>query len=1335
MKPLMPVPDVLKPLVRLLEKDEARVLVVVGAGVSIGATGAPHASWLGLLKHGVDHLVTTKVLTPERGKVLDASLDAAFSPFDLQRALQHAELVEQNLTTPHTQAFADWLETAFREFKAKPGNGATIDALRDLQHVGALLLTTNYDSLLSDATGLPPVTWEQHDTFLQVMNRQMSGILHIHGHWERPSSVVLGRSSYNRIAADQDFQDAFKSLWLEWSWVYVGCGDGLDDPNLGRLLEWGKRWRSGAMEDYFLAKTNKAAALAMQPNKPANLVSVGYSDYSNLSDLLRSLTPAARCSPFVPVDEDFAQFQSVDGLFPSRKEYLDGQVPALRADEELGRRLATHGWAFVLDVASVGKTTLALRMATKIEQRDYPVFYLDVSYIDSENGRPEAVTAMQRLMRPNALIILDNVHYQPELARQLWDQWRNHPKDSRLLLVATLTQRAATITPAQDLAFFSQHATNPAIEVRPEPDDLMRILQSIARRIGISSPERLLVPPEHVLHRWHQDFGSALGAFCIAARSRLDEFSRGKWELHPEVAADWVREKWLRALDPDERDNVLCLAVFGAQELELSVPNEALPHPGKTNQMLQLGLVGRAEYGQFAQHRRFSLREPGWGQLILAAQPTPIDIDKILLDTAARDLLMATVLSSRLRRGNRLSLNLLLWARLALTPDIVAKQAIDLPLSYFSNFVLAARIGQQTHLASQCWDALESDPKRLVERAWETQLGHLGSFLDTAKRHGLNVESLWKAIESDPKRLAEQAWETQLGDLGSFLATAKRQGLNVESLWRAIESDPKRLAERAWETPLHFLGSFLDTAKRQGLNVESLWKAIESDPKRLAERAWETQLHFLGSFLDTAKRHRLNVESLWKAIESDPKRLAERAWETPLGDLGSFLDTAKRQGLNVESLWKAIESDPKRLAERAWETQLHFLGSFLDTARRQGVNVESLWKAIESDPKRLAESVWETPLDHVGSFLDTAKRHGLNVESLWKAIESDPKRLAERAWETPLDHVGSFLDTAKRHQRNLDPLVEALQAKPERLSAKAKQTEIAALAGFCHYAPVALIKIALTDFEATHWNAIPFSEPFIGATRVASLCAAAGREDLEQALIRTLLRRANPQDFPPTGMALANVAWLLKHIPSAASALVPVFLDELCTKRWLGWQYSRAGCGPLAAGLYSLALYQPPAVVKRFLNPGLGIRLDREISQFSQVEPEQQGLILQLFGSATLCGWRSRVAWFRDLSLAEFGRLPVDTLPHRPEAVKVEEWQFQLWLGLRALVSTTRKQLLVPPALVEQTLDLWRTNLAESAQCGASVEHQLNLDMVRWLELCSHGNLGLLVPAALPTFY
>jgi hypothetical protein len=797
-------PDELTPLARLLEKDEPKVLVVVGAGVSQGATAAPQASWLGLLKHGIQHLVTTNFIPSQRGDALSASLDAAFKPFNLQAALQHAELIEQNLQTPDSAAFSHWLTTAFHNLKAQEGKSRTLETLRDLQQAGALLLTTNYDGLLSEATNLPPVTWEEHSKFLEVMTRERSGILHIHGHWQHPSSIILGRTSYDRIVKDEDLQAAFKSLWLEWSWLYVGCGDGLDDQNLGRLLEWGKRWGTGARPDYFLAHADKAVALSNRPDKPRNLVSIGYSDHSEIPHILGSLLPQARSWPFILIDENFALFRSPGSSplsvpFPSQKEYLNGEVPSLATDATVRSRLNEHGWAFVLDVASVGKTTLALRIATAPERQGHPTFYLDLATVDAEDVDAQVDAALRRLSRPKFLLVLDNVHHQPEIARRLWDQWRDHPSGSHLLLLATRIQRVVSTSPAQDLAFFEHHAINAAIELRPTPEDLGSIMRHLYRRVAGPRVKAVPVPSKEALEDWHREYRSALGAFCLAVLNRLSEIQSGNWALPLYAASDWVREKWLKPLDAQNRENVFCLAVFGTQELELHVLNEALPHPGRTNQLLEIGLVAKTERGQFGQYHTFSLREPGWSRLILAAQPLSLDEETILFEAAARHPMTALSLSARLRREGFAGANARLWAYLAAAPDNLLKLLPDLPLTYAANLAQAAKDVGYNQLSQRLWESIEKVPDKLFARAGEMPLNLIVYFLEIAKRHQRDLELLWNDLED---KFALRAWETPLSEVATFLDTAKRHQRVIAPLWEAIEREPDKLAARAWETPI-----------------------------------------------------------------------------------------------------------------------------------------------------------------------------------------------------------------------------------------------------------------------------------------------------------------------------------------------------------------------------------------------------------------------------------------------------------------------------------------------------------------------------------------------------
>jgi hypothetical protein len=761
-------PDLL-PIAKLLDRPRPQVLVVVGTGVAINATGCAHASWLGLLKHGIRHLVQ-KQFRPEWGVELEASLEAAFSPFNLQSALQHANLVEQALNTPDDKAFAQWLESAFANFKPRNEEKAKapLQVLRDLHEAGALLLTTNYDSLLSDITGVAPVTWEEHAEFHRVMTRQKAGILHIHGHWQRPSSIVLGRSSYDRVVADAALQQLFRTLWLDWSWIYVGCGDGLDDPNLGCLLEWSKGWGESGLPDFFLARDDKAKDIATRPSKPPNLQAIGYGSHDALPVVLRSVTPAARCWPFVPVDDSFPLFHlpGASDPFPSRQEYLDGTVPAFAADAELLAHLQTHGWACCIDVASVGKTTLALRVASTPEQRAHPVFYLDLKRELEDDADASPVAAVSRLARAGTLLILDNSHYQPELARQLWQQWHAKPAESRgrLLLIATRIHQPVVDTPEQDLIFFEQHPINPAILLQPTPEDLGRLAKHLYRRIGGTKCPPMPEPPVDVLADWHATYRAALNAFTFAVLDTLADFQKGKWTLPPTRASAWVRKHWLSKLDAPELENAICLAAFGSQELEMRVSDAALPQRGKLEKLFELGLVSQSLSGQLKQYRWYELREPGWGRLILAALTPSVDKEEILFATASRNLQAAMVLSSRLRLEGDKTRFKGLWAYLAPRADHLVKQLWDMSLPYLQNLLLLAKVGDQPQLVARFWETIETNLDAFAASAWSTSLNNVGSFLNVAKQQGRDTAPLWALLESQPDKFAASAWSTSLHD-------------------------------------------------------------------------------------------------------------------------------------------------------------------------------------------------------------------------------------------------------------------------------------------------------------------------------------------------------------------------------------------------------------------------------------------------------------------------------------------------------------------------------------------------------------------------------------------
>ncbi|HRI13045.1 MAG TPA: hypothetical protein PLX89_08570, partial [Verrucomicrobiota bacterium] len=448
--------------------------------------------------------------------------------------------------------------------------------------------------------------------------------------------------------------------------------------------------------------------------------------------------------------------------------------------------------------------------------------------------------------------------------------------------------------------------------------------------------------------------------------------------------------------------------------------------------------------------------------------------------------------------------------------------------------------------------------------------------------------------------------------------------------------------------------------------------------------------------------------------------------------VGSFLDVAKQHGRDTAPLWALLESQPDKLAASAWATSLDCVGSFLDVAKQHGRDTAPLWALLESQPDKLAASAWATTLGDLGSFLDVARQHGRDTAPLWALLESQPDKLAASAWATTLGDLGSFLDVARQHGRDTAPLWKILASEPDRLSQKGRSATKDALVGFAHYAPISVFEIALREIRPGHWNSTPDSKGLTGATWLASKCADAKRGDLSADLKALLLRRANWRDFPPQSGGYGQLCWFIANLPSAATELVEPLLKAVRANRWLQIAYAATSCGQLASGLRQLALHQSVQRCRQFHHKGLGGRLIKELARFETAAPNEQSAFMQFLGCAGLCGWAVSQRSLASITFATVSELPLGILPHRPEATKIEDYQLQLWLGLRAFVSITRERLPLPRETIEQTLKLWRANLGETALTPATAAHRVNQSMVAWLETCSRATPPALVPSPEP---
>jgi formylglycine-generating enzyme required for sulfatase activity len=265
-----------------------QVIVVVGSGVSIQATGnAEAASWKGLLKSGI-----------RRCRELDLELDDDWERRALEQAgskyrrefMALATQIAQIIGEGRSGALGAWLADTVGKLEVK--DGAVLESVHAL---GCRLITTNYDDLLRlGQPGLEPIDWLSEQEVFDWLHGKANGVLHLHGHWKKPASVVLGHESYARVSEDAHPKAVLRTLAMTHSLLFLGCGDGLSDPRFTAFREWLAEVNpNNSMPHFRLVADDDAAALQREHKPGENVVLMRYGTHKDLPEFLRSLAPVA----------------------------------------------------------------------------------------------------------------------------------------------------------------------------------------------------------------------------------------------------------------------------------------------------------------------------------------------------------------------------------------------------------------------------------------------------------------------------------------------------------------------------------------------------------------------------------------------------------------------------------------------------------------------------------------------------------------------------------------------------------------------------------------------------------------------------------------------------------------------------------------------------------------------------------------------------------------------------------------------------------------------------------------------------------------------------------
>jgi ubiquinone/menaquinone biosynthesis C-methylase UbiE len=248
--------------------NDRQIAIFLGAGISAALAescaidGFNLASWGGLLTHGARWAQNWGGKDENFYKSVELDVHG-----DTNSMLAAADKVSTALK--ERNEYSRWLRASVGKLQYSSQAADLASHLKTFAGRQILLVTTNYDSLLEQATKLDAITWQDREKlYMELTNRlpdRPSKIIHLHGYYESPDSVVLGIRDYLSLLGDKFLAALRTVLGFTKSLLFVGFGKGLDDPHFSQFISLTQEViGNGDQRIYRLCLENEQAELLKQ---------------------------------------------------------------------------------------------------------------------------------------------------------------------------------------------------------------------------------------------------------------------------------------------------------------------------------------------------------------------------------------------------------------------------------------------------------------------------------------------------------------------------------------------------------------------------------------------------------------------------------------------------------------------------------------------------------------------------------------------------------------------------------------------------------------------------------------------------------------------------------------------------------------------------------------------------------------------------------------------------------------------------------------------------------------------------------------------------------------
>jgi hypothetical protein len=1061
-------------------------------------------------------------------------------------------------------------------------------------------------------------------------------------------------------------------------------------------------------------------------------------------------------------------------LHPLPGEFLAGQVHRPAVLGLVSQRLSDERSAEVRGRGAAGKTVLAEhliqdhvagRPGGAAGEAMRPAFYLRLGERLSDGGA-RAVEALVSRDDENVLFVVDDIHLDEILARDLQEAWSESGNGSRLLLLG----RQRSWPRAGEAAEAAESGS--ALTLGVSREELRGVYRRVAlREAGVTEPPD---PPPAILSEWLALFRGDLVVFGAAVSQRIKRLVREEWALTAHDAPDRVRERYL----DDEQENPDLLRLAFLASIEVPVPSS-----------IAGGLVPKAVNKGVVIHRAgprgtndLRLAHAGLGQLLLAATMPPADWKLLDVWTDADVSLALVVAQRRLAYAAEYAERLLRTAwgcsndefvagLMHLGPvqiestldvlqffEIVTAEAIDERLADVANEVLARLLDDPGETRGLLALLRARAPRTYAAVAAllpeETAVRTLGRYLieapsnsraallnvavdlpDTGRalaRH-LSIRDNLRPLFSDGERALQLLGSSAFRRLCWFepaLGEAVEEALTedravIDAIADAtVASRPDAVARSTaasapWPNVIE--------AIEQRLADAEVRRAIAARADQITETELVNVLNFAADRGDLQQlideQVRWHSERIVVALARDTGLMA-RYRDHGHRLLAELADQAERLRQSTPGAYDADRSPEAQELRRRREiidnpraalmVRLPFVLAVIAEPSTPAAGAAALIGVLGDPANRetvIASALTLTP-EHFAQVLRFVRDEVPDLLEGLRAqlgTEAGITRLAEMSVGSTFDHIAGLLSTLDEAAPEIAAELERRLAAPPWLSQLLFAGQVSHPSGWTALLDRTSLASALLEHVDARWwryrwRTAPPEEPHWVRSLAIHLNA---REELQAAPAEHVVLTSRREDWASGGFGLAQLDSVLRHSQGLGEQAAIQFIERALGPSWLDEQFRTQKASSISLLVMRAWRWRGDAVVAALLSKGFARRVAVEGRRgWDGSTPADVAGVLMLAGVASLVGVRWRGAPIG-------GRL-AEAVLHDSYVLRSEltGHQFALSLGLRTVVTDGGQPLrLTNRPTLRHHLELWKAATPQDVRT-----QRVNAWMREWIE-------------------